>query len=348
MTSGKAGFARLRTAAALLVAMAASACGAAGLDAVAAQPGRVVRLDGQRGINLVCRGRGQPTVILESGFGAGADAWAKVQPQLARTTRVCAYDRAGYGFSDPGPLPRDGAAIARDLDQALQGAGIRGPFIVVGHSAGGLYGRLFAGRRLSETVGLVLADPTVERRAAAAGGDGLDGIRRRLHRCLASAEAGLAPDPDEPAWQGCIGRNPDAHAIEVARRPETWRGQISELDAILGRTSEQVTRMGGLLKEIPAYVITASDTAASAPTVGFDKPVSVWTLQHQQLAGGFLNGSQQTVLSSHLVMNERPEVIVAATLEMVRAARVGRPPAPLPPTEGLSTPEAAEPSPFGG
>ncbi|MGH6965185.1 MAG: alpha/beta fold hydrolase, partial [Phenylobacterium sp.] len=88
-------------------------------------------------------------MLLESGFGAGAFAWGQAQPIVARTTRVCSYDRAGYGFSDPGPSPRDGAAIARDLDAALRRAGERGPFVIVGHSAGGLYARLFAARRHS-------------------------------------------------------------------------------------------------------------------------------------------------------------------------------------------------------
>src|SRR5687767_4516826 len=69
------------------------------------KPGRLVTLPEGRAINLRCSGRGSPTVILEAGFGANAAAWSKVQPQLARATKVCAYDRAGSGFSDPGPLP---------------------------------------------------------------------------------------------------------------------------------------------------------------------------------------------------------------------------------------------------
>ena len=107
------------------------------------RPGEIVQLADGRKLNFRCAGRGAPTVLLESGFGADSRAWSKVQPTVAETTRVCAYDRAGYGFSDPGPLPRDGAAIARDLDQALTQAEILGPFVVVGHSAGGLYARLY-------------------------------------------------------------------------------------------------------------------------------------------------------------------------------------------------------------
>lgn len=141
---------RARTPALAMMAIALAGCSLpAKLDAAAAEsrPGRLAQLQDGRRLNLVCSGRGAPTVILESGFGATSGAWYKVRPALARGVRVCAYDRAGSGFSDPGPLPRDGAAIVRDLDQALTAAKIVGPYVLVGHSAGGLYARLFAARR---------------------------------------------------------------------------------------------------------------------------------------------------------------------------------------------------------
>ncbi|MBL8772707.1 MAG: alpha/beta hydrolase [Phenylobacterium sp.] len=334
-----AGTKRSRLSGALLLAAVAAflaGCGSApAVDAATGafgRPGRLVELEDGRRINLRCAGRGSPTVILESGFGASSAAWARVQPQLSRTTRVCAYDRAGYGFSDPGPLPRDGAAIARDLDAALERAGIEGPFVVAGHSAGGLYGRLFAGRRPGEVRGFVLVDPTVEGRAPP-GRDGLDGIRRRLRRCLAAAEAQPQPPEAAPDWEGCAPARADVRTREIARNPATWLGQLSELDAIFGRTSEAVNRMGGLLDEIPMYVLTASETAAAAQQVGFEKPVSMWELQHVRLALGSRGGSQRTVLSSHLVMNERPEVVIETIQTMVRAVRAGTPPEPLPLSE---------------
>jgi len=316
-----------------------SGCRDGGLLPAAAQadqrPGRLVTLPSGQVVNLNCTGRGSPTVLFESGFGAGPGAWGKVQPQLSRQTRVCSYDRAGYGFSDPGPLPRDGAATARDLDEALDAARIEGPYIVVGHSAGGLYGRLFAARRPGEVQGLVLLDPTMEQLAPTPGvNDGLDGIRRRVRRCLADAEATPPLSPDDPAWSGCIGRTPSEHDWAVARRAETWRNQLSELDSLFGRTSEEVMRLGDLLKGVPIYVITASDTAAAANKVGYDKPQSIWELQHIRLALSAEHGSQQTVLSSHLIVNDRPEVVIEAVLTMVRAARAGQPPEPLPPNEG--------------
>lgn len=308
------------------------------------RPARLVKLADGRALNLDCRGNGAPTVILEAGFGANATAWGRVQPALARTTRVCSYDRAGAGFSDPGPLPRDGAAIARDLDQALAAAGIEGPYVLVGHSAGGLYARLFAARRPGEVQGFVLLDPTPERVAPTPGAnDGLDGQRRRVRRCLAAATGTGIASPEATEWTGCVARNPDAQAWSVARRPDTWRDQLSELDEIFGRTSQAVLRIGDLMRSVPAYVITASDSANASAKVGYDKTTSLWELAHVQMAGGFEHGWQRTVLSSHLVMIDRPEVVIDAVQAMVQAARAGTPPPPLPPSE---TAPSGETSPF--
>lgn len=312
-----------------------------GTDAApAAGPAKLVVLPDGRKVNLVCTGRGSPTVLLEPGFGADSHAWYKVQPTLAKLTRVCAYDRAGSGFSDPGPLPRDGAAIARDLDETLMAARITGPFVIVGHSAGGMYARLFAARRKDDVAGLVLLDPTVERRAPQPVGDGLDGIRRRVQRCLAASTATPQPPMSDSQWAGCVSARPTPHGVEIARRPDTWRNQLSELDSIFGRTSDQVFRMGDLLRTVPTYVITASDSAGAAPSYGFDKPQSILVLQHQMLASLSEAGSQQTVLSSHMIMMDRPDVVISATEAMVRAGRAGRPPEPLPGNDLDSDPSA--------
>lgn len=290
--------------------------------------GRLVILPDGRHINLRCQGKGSPTVLFESGFGANASAWVKVQPAVARETRVCSYDRAGAGFSDPGPLPRDGAAIARDLDETLRAADIQGPFVVVGHSAGGLYARLFAARRPGEVKGLVLLDPTIEQRLAPGTPLPLQGIRDRLQRCLSAAEAAAAFD--DPRWSGCLPKDASKHDRTAAAKAATWRNQISELDSIFTRTSEEVFRIGGLLRDIPVYIITASETAArsSAPLYGDGQ--SMWEFQHQLLADSFQHGSRETVFSSHLVMIDRPDVAIAATHEMVAAARAGDAPPPLP------------------
>jgi pimeloyl-ACP methyl ester carboxylesterase len=125
-------------------------------------PGQLVDLGGYR-LHLDCRGEssgGQPTVILETGLGGFATSqdWAYVQPEIAKTTRVCAYDRAGIGWSDPSPLPRDAQHIAAELHTLLQNSHTPAPYVLVGWSYGGLYVRAFADRYRDEVAGLVLID----------------------------------------------------------------------------------------------------------------------------------------------------------------------------------------------
>jgi pimeloyl-ACP methyl ester carboxylesterase len=113
-------------------------------------------------LHVVCSGAGGPTVLFESGLGDGAAVWRKVQPQVATFTRTCSYDRAGIGYSESAPAPRDSKRIAEELHTALEGASEKGPYVLVGHSAGGLHARVFAAHYPNEVAGLVLVDPTAE------------------------------------------------------------------------------------------------------------------------------------------------------------------------------------------
>jgi pimeloyl-ACP methyl ester carboxylesterase len=124
-------------------------------------PGRLIDIGGRK-LHLYCVGEGLPPVILEAGAGWGMTAWRQIQPALAQTTQVCSYDRAGYGWSDAGPLPRSGSQISTDLHMLLQQAGVPAPRVVVGHSIGGLYVRHYAATYPSEVSGMVLVDSSHE------------------------------------------------------------------------------------------------------------------------------------------------------------------------------------------
>jgi len=127
-------------------------------DSVYTRPGQIVAAaDGAR-LNFYCMGSGSPTVVFESGWGDWAPAWATVQPKIAAWTRACSYDRAGAGFSGPGPMPRTSVRIAEELHSALRNAGIAGPYILVGHAFGGDPARTFADLYTADVAGLVLEE----------------------------------------------------------------------------------------------------------------------------------------------------------------------------------------------
>src|SRR5205085_1933646 len=123
--------------------------------------GRFVAVHGRK-MHLICMGQGQPAVVLDSGLSGSALDWSRVQPVVASFTQVCAYDRAGCGWSDPGPRPRTSQQIVDDLHALLQAAGIEPPYVLVGHSCGGLNVRVYAHRYPDEVAGLVLVDAAHE------------------------------------------------------------------------------------------------------------------------------------------------------------------------------------------
>jgi pimeloyl-ACP methyl ester carboxylesterase len=118
---------------------------------------------GSHRLQLRVAGRGTPTVVLESGAGGTIeDNWSKVWPKVAKFTQVVAYDRDGFGASEAGPKPRTGERIATELHTALGGAGLRPPYVMVGHSLGGPFVHIFAHRYPTEMAGMVFVDPTGE------------------------------------------------------------------------------------------------------------------------------------------------------------------------------------------
>jgi pimeloyl-ACP methyl ester carboxylesterase len=124
---------------------------------VAGVPGKIYDVDGYR-MHLYCTGSGSPTVVLSAGLGDDSLIWAPLQPALARTTRVCSYDRAGFGWSDPRPNIPDSISIAKELHGLLQAAGIMEPIILLGHSISGLHIREYATLYRSSLAGMVFVD----------------------------------------------------------------------------------------------------------------------------------------------------------------------------------------------
>ena len=120
-------------------------------------PGQLIDIGGYK-LHIDCQGQGTPTVILDSGLGDSYISWRKVQPEVAKFTRVCSYDRAGLGYSDSSPHPRTSKVIAEELSKLLQNASIAGPVILVGHSMGGYDVRLYASLYPDQVAAMVLVD----------------------------------------------------------------------------------------------------------------------------------------------------------------------------------------------
>lgn len=128
-------------------------------------PGQLIDVGGYK-LHLHCRGQGQPTVLLEAGLNDFSVQWALVQPAVAQFTQVCTYDRAGLGWSEPSPHPRTSATMVDELHILLTQAGITGPYLLVGHSFGGINMRLFARQYPDSVVGMVLVDSAHEAQGA--------------------------------------------------------------------------------------------------------------------------------------------------------------------------------------
>jgi pimeloyl-ACP methyl ester carboxylesterase len=191
-------------------------------DEMYTRPGTLVPADGTR-LNLYCIGSGSPAVVFDSGWEDWAPVWTIVQPAVAKWTRACSYDRAGAGFSDPGPMPRTSVRIADELRHALHNARVPGPYILVGHAFGGDNVRTYAARYPTEVAGLVLVEADVssspeERRGQA-----------RLIASLRECRNAIAAGRPLPALPARPGQPPRTCAQQFFRGlPEaTWSPELN-------------------------------------------------------------------------------------------------------------------------
>jgi pimeloyl-ACP methyl ester carboxylesterase len=303
--------------------------------AVYARPQRLVQLPDGRRMNLYCTGRGAPTVILEGGWTTTTMWWRTIQARVAATTRVCSYDRAGYGFSDPGPLPRSAAPIARDLGLLLQAAGERGPYIVVAHSLGGLDARLFAVQHRRAVKGMLLIDPTVPGQVATMGAVSasykadMDGLTMAVAKCAQGIVAGtIKPDTREsrPCVDPASKSLPDA--INAAHRAQQLtagyqRTAASELQS-LDLSSREVEAGQRHYGAMPLIVMTAgkSNFNPDLPAAEQARLDAAWFALHGKVARLSRRGQHRLIAdASHFIPKDDPDAVVAAIDTLVRETR---------------------------
>jgi len=275
-------------------------------------------------LHLYCTGAntdGSPTVILETGLGSISSAWAWVQPEIAKATRVCSYDRAGMGWSDPGPEPRDGQHIAQELHALLHNANIPGPYILVGWSYGGMYVQEYARQYDDEVVGLVLLDSshpdqwtsTPEGQAQFESNTRIYSLAPTLVRLGVMRVLGLLqPDSGLPT--------PDNDVLKASfAATKDWDAQSAEFLASLATANE--VRESELLDSIPLFVLSATEHGTPAAQE------QVWQTWQTELASLSTNSVHHVVNGAdHASFWRDPETVkvsVTAILEVVDAARNG-------------------------
>jgi len=300
---------------------------------VYAKPALLVDIGAGRHLNLRCEGSGSPTVIFESGAIADSMAWYKVQPTVAKSVRACAYDRAGYGFSDEGPLPRDIAASADDLHALIAAAHIETPVVLVGHSLGTNIVRRFADTHAGEVAALVLLDPPAqnvgefspqwqktedEGRVA-----GLAGIAA----CEKAAEE-MQLDPPAPGAKNCLrAPNPQfSPALNAAQRayklkPGFWKTVLSVQQTngeLFSRPVSAQEKHGA----IPLLVLAPDATNADAPAQDRKALDAATAKTHRLIAATSTRGKIIPVAhSSHDVQFDRPDAVAAAISEAIRSVK---------------------------
>lgn len=299
-----------------------------------AAPQRLVRIGRRRRLNVNLSGSGDgPTVILSAGGGGSTLHWARVQGPLSRSHRVLAFDRAGMGFSDPGPLPRTTPRVLADLRAALRALDIGPPYVLVGHSLGSFDTRLFAFEHPDEVVGMVLVDPRGDRhhQTSNAAAPSLGPIQRReaRERRRLAAMARSNPAPGEPAYDALVRpRDPaltDAmnDALrDQALRPSYWRTLTSELAASNGASDEALIAARRPL-DIPLVVLSALwPPIPGIPPHELAAMNAAWRASHDALAALSPRGVRRDAPEGvgHMIPLQRPDLVIDAVREVIAAA----------------------------
>lgn len=284
-------------------------------------PGVLYQVEG-RAMHLYCTGEGAPTVILDSGIGSAALGWGLVQPEVAKFTRVCSYDRAGYGWSEPGPLPRTSGRIADELHGLLNSAGITGPLVLVGHSFGGGNVQVYAQRHPLEVAGMVLVDSIHERQADLFGRPNAF-LLWWVRVGQGTAHLGLARILGLPT--GSVDNLPEtvkAPAMAQGVRPQAYATLHDEL-AAFKESARQVEKVNSL-GDIPLVVIMQGNRN-NRPGVLDPMPAKFIDGWHR-LQGELVKKSKRGVLIEgdgvgHLIPEERPQLVVDAVTGIVEEYR---------------------------
>lgn len=289
---------------------------------------------GEYRLHLYCKGEGSPTVVFEAGGNSPGLAWYPVQEEVAKSTRVCSYDRPGYGWSDPAQGPLGIEQVAENLHTLLKTAEIPGPYVLVGHSAGGVYVRAFAQKYPSEVVGMVLVDSSHESqnlrfppeymKFAAQSNSSL-----KLMQLLAPFGVLRATK----IWRQVVAEPPFPPEVKAAVWATMYRSayckavndENAAIETMLSQPDGPVS-----LDDLPLIVLSASDSIAKLPenvinVIGretVEKMIQVGQELQRELTGLSTRGKQVIVEDSgHYIQWDQPDAVIDAIREIVEQAR---------------------------
>jgi pimeloyl-ACP methyl ester carboxylesterase len=278
-------------------------------------PGRLVDVGGFR-LHINCLGVGSPTVVLDAGLGETSLDWVLVQPELGSTTRVCAYDRAGMGWSDPSPRPRTASNIAEELHTLLVNANVAGPYVLVAHSLSGKYARMFALHHRDEVAGIVLVDARYEYMDAIttpaenrAFIDAVEGQGRQyaLARRFGVARlfgANLAGTSSVPA---------DTRKLMALLSTQGNAIAATTGEARARAASDSELRAAPGLGALPLVVLVSDQSIATTPH---------WAdAQRRQTALSSVGRMTIASGSSHFIQLDQPHLVIASVRDVIARAR---------------------------
>jgi pimeloyl-ACP methyl ester carboxylesterase len=303
-------------------------------------PQKLVDVGNGRRLNIYCSGSGSPTVVLDGAIGSSMYTWHTVQPTLSRHVQVCSYDRAGYGFSDPGGPPHTTSANVHDLHALLRNAHIAPPYILAAHSLNAFDARLFADRYRREVAGMVLIDPSDvgEDRFASIYG-------QKKFAAELAADVAFLRNCDRKAIRhelklgdDCTGPNQPNVPAELNRlqrqrqlSPHMWNAVLSERSNL--RTDlREVTSEQRAYGDLPLIVLTAGAAEDAAKEHGAtNAQIAAAKVLRKQLRDGdaaLSNRGVHCIISgaSHYIQIENPNVVVRAVLEVLRASKTSAKP----------------------
>jgi pimeloyl-ACP methyl ester carboxylesterase len=298
------------------------------------EPQNLIAIDGARRLNLYCVGSGSPTVLLDAGSGNSIATWRHVQADVAMFTRVCAYDRAGFGSSDAATRPSDLRNMADDLHRLIKAAAMPTPLVYVGHSLAGAIGLMYVAAYPDDIAGAVLPP---DRR------DAITGAFNRMlagkRACLALARAGELTEPTTDEARACVDTSWDPDAPDAVLRraearqltlPRVWEAQISELANFTpdgdqrDLDSRELEAVKPSFGDKPLAVLTrgVEEGGPGVPPAYLPKVESAWRAGHDRIAALSSRGDDTIVPGArHYVQIDRPQAVIDAVRRVVSEAR---------------------------